>query len=154
VGEPRPAERTTRRGGDETSFGVVGRITITVVLAFAFLALVAFTVSAGLLFLYPTAVIPGALLCAWILKDTWRAVPVNGTGYRAPMKLADVTEAVRLPSFREMSPGRRAGILAGIVGCIAIVIAYFQLDLDIQVGVMMFAGLLGAGLLAATVLRR
>ena len=154
TGELRPVTPTTRRGGDETSFGLIGRIALTASLATAFLALVGFTVATQMLFLVPTAVIPGAGLCAWILKEAWRAVPVAGTGYRAPVKLADVVEAVRPPSFRAMSPGRRLGVLAATAGCALFVIAYSQLHHDAQVGVAIFAGLLGVGLLAAIVLRR
>jgi hypothetical protein len=107
----------TRRGGDETSFGLIGRVVVTAVVASGFLALVAFTVAAQMIFLVPTAVIPGGVLCAWILKETWRAVPADGTVYRAPVKLADIAEAVRPPSFRSMTPGRRVVVLAAIAGC-------------------------------------
>ena len=154
VGEARPVVRMTRRGGDETSFGLVGRLTITIVLASMLLALFAFTIATGLTFLYPTAVVPGALVCAWILKETWRAVHVGASGYRAPIKLADVAEAMRPPSFRGMSVGRRVAVVTGIAGSGAVVLVYFQLHHDTQVGVVMFLGLLGVGLLAAAVLRR
>jgi hypothetical protein len=154
VGDPRPVTRMTRRGGDETSFGLIGRVVVTAVVASGFLALVAFTVAAQMIFLVPTAVIPGGVLCAWILKETWRAVPADGTVYRAPVKLADIAEAVRPPSFRSMTPGRRVVVLAAIAGCAVFVVAYSQLHHDAQVGVAMFAGLLGVGLLAAIVLRR
>jgi hypothetical protein len=98
--------------------------------------------------------VTGGVLCAWILKETWRAVPADGTVYRAPVKLADIAEAVRPPSFRSMTPGRRVVVLAAIAGCAVFVVAYSQLHHDAQVGVAMFAGLLGVGLLAAIVLRR
>jgi hypothetical protein len=108
-----------------------------------------------MLFLMPTALIPGGGLILWALRDTWQPVRTDATQYRSPgVKLADIAEAIRPPSFREMSRGRRWGLAAVAVGYAALVIAYFQLPDDWQVGFVMFLGLLGTGLLALSVLRR
>ena len=70
------------------------------------------------------------------------------------MNLADVAEAIRFPSFRGMSVGRRLAVATGVAGCVLALLAFFQLHDDIQVGVVMFLGLLGVGLTTAVVLRR
>ena len=156
VGTPRSRSDRSRWQASETAFGPVGRIALTVAVIVVLAAGIVMAFSAPvMLFLMPTAVIPGGALLVWVLRDTWQPVRTDATPYRSPgVKLADVADAVRPPSFREMSRGRRWAVAAGATGYAALVVAYFQLPDDWQVGFMMFLGLLGTGLLAATVLRR
>lgn len=149
----RPEPVTTRRGGTETSFGLPGRIVITVAVASVMLGVIAFTVAADLLFLYPTAVIPGALVSAWILRETWRAVPVNEPRYHPPVRTGDIGRALR-PTLPTSSAGRIAvmAVAVAVVGGGSVV--SMLLSDDAQAGVAMTVGLLGTGLLAAWALRR
>jgi hypothetical protein len=100
---------------------------------------------------FVVALIPGTSLIIWAVRDIWRPVRTDLQPYRSPgVRVQDVATALRPPSVRDITAGRRAWIVLAALTYAAVVLLYFRVPGNVQ---MVFVGLPAVGCVAGVLWR-